>query len=112
MRHILILTSAVAFLLIALFVLIWTPAGSAVAACRQQVARMEGYAIWQLQAVEARAPATVITYRDGFNTATCVAKSYGPIWVVTSVGQTMVGCGMELSATPKPCPRRAFGVSP
>lgn len=96
---------------------VWSPALSAVAACRQTMEHTDGYGPWHAQAAPAvanlPANAAVLAYDDGVNTASCYTRRYGPIWVVVGVGQTLVGCGRGLAAgQAQGCPRGTYGVIP
>lgn len=94
---------------------IWPPGLSAAGACRVALARTAGYGPWRMQAAGGPgapgASAAVISFFDGYNTASCSAQRYGPLWLVTSLGQTMVGCSRGLSADgAAECPRGLYGV--
>jgi hypothetical protein len=77
--------------------------------------RTQGYGVWRAQVpppvATAQPGAAEFVYFDGFNTATCHAQHYGPLWIVTGLSQTMVGCSQGLSASgDQACPRKAYGV--
>lgn len=93
----------------------FSPALSVAAACRGAMERTEGYGPWKLQPVPpgAAQPSDVAIYFDGYNTGTCHAHQIGPFWIVDSIGQTLVACGLGLgNDAAKECPRRAYGVMP
>lgn len=91
-----------------------SPALSMADACRGMLERTEGYGPWKLQpiAVGPSLPSHVAIYFDGYNIASCHAKQIGPLWVVDSIGQTLVACGLRLGDAAQECPRRAYGVTP
>ena len=96
---------------------VWSPALSAADACQHLMEHTEAYGPWHVQAAHplARTQASdaVVTYFDGFNTASCHVQQYGLIWIVVGVGQTMVACSRGLSAEGgQECPRGAYGVIP
>lgn len=102
------------FLLVAIY--LWFSAAlSPYAACRSVMLNVEGYGPWRFQSTvppsvthESR---VTVTFNDGFNTASCSTERYGPLWIVTGVGQTAVGCGRDLKMGAD-CPRGKFGVVP
>jgi hypothetical protein len=99
-----------------LAVRVWPPALSAAAACRHLMEHTEGYG-WHIQAArpvaQTAASDAVVTYFDGFNSASCHVHQYGPLWIVVGVGQTMIGCNRGLSAAgEETCPRGTYGVIP
>ena len=96
---------------------IWTPALSADGACRHTMERTEGYGPWQARGsdplVRTREGDMVLTFFDGFNTASCHARQYGPVWIVVGLGQTEVACSRGLGAgEAQECPRGTYGVIP
>jgi len=82
-------------------------------ACRIAMANTEGYGPWHYQGRLPLSLATrvILDYSDGYNTAGCHARAFGPLWVVEPVvDQTLVGCSLGLDKGM--CPRARYGVAP
>jgi hypothetical protein len=90
------------------------PVGTtAESACRIAMGNTEGYGLWRYQGRLPSAVATqlILDYSDGFNTAGCHVRSFGPIWVAEPVvDQTLIGCSLGLDKGM--CPRARYGVAP
>ena len=102
------------FLLVAGY--LWLPAAlSPFDACRSVMLNVEGYGPWRFQGTippsVTEESQVIVTFDDGFNTASCHTERYGPLWIVTRVGQTLVGCARDLKMGAN-CPRSKFGVVP
>jgi hypothetical protein len=116
-QQVLLLLIVLLFLSGIVAVRVWTPAFDAATACQSMIERTEGYGPWQARGpdplVRTREGTAILTYFDGYNTASCHAKQYGPLWFVVGVGQTNVACSRELNASrDQPCPRGVYGVTP
>ena len=97
----------------AVFGRIETKQFSAYAVCRRIALTAKGYGTWKYSRTQQLPFVAWVTFSDGTNDLTCIAKGIGPFWISEGYTKTLAGCIRRIdNGNVESCPEAYYGVSP